>query len=69
MHLHVSEYYQEVAELNRKAISTVLEANLGHLDRVLEMLDVEKHTMTFIAILLVKLKQPWNRLAPEQVLH
>ena len=44
-----------MVELNRKAISDVLEKNAVALNQVLEVLNVEMHSLSYIAILFAKL--------------
>uniref|UniRef100_F1L4N2 COP9 signalosome complex subunit 3 n=1 Tax=Ascaris suum TaxID=6253 RepID=F1L4N2_ASCSU len=57
----------ELVELNRKAVVDVLEKNVPHLNRVLETLSVEEHSLSVVAVLLAKLNQPWNNASADRI--
>lgn len=46
----------------------VLEKNVPHLNRVLETLSVEEHSLSVVAVLLAKLNQPWNNASADRVI-
>uniref|UniRef100_A0A0M3JYK4 COP9 signalosome complex subunit 3 n=1 Tax=Anisakis simplex TaxID=6269 RepID=A0A0M3JYK4_ANISI len=58
-----------LAELNRKALSEILEKNISHLNRVLEALNIEEHSLSVVTILLAKMSQPWNSATHERILQ
>ncbi|KHN80873.1 COP9 signalosome complex subunit 3 [Toxocara canis] len=57
----------ELVELNRKAVGDVLEKNVAHLNRVLETLSVEEHSLSVVAVLLAKMNQPWNNANADRI--
>ncbi|VDD88094.1 unnamed protein product [Enterobius vermicularis] len=62
-----AESYRELVELNRKALTDVLEKSGVPLTQILEMLNVEEHSLSFVTILLAKLNQACSAANSEEI--